>query len=750
MSKRATLVLAVLTAVMLAFILVYERHTLSSGELESRRGQVLDRFVRPRVSRIEIRRGDELVVAMVRDEEAEETLDTFDVGSWHLTEPVTGDADPDAIDGVLQACEALSARRTLEGISDDDRARFGLDAPRLVITLQVADETQVVRVGADDEEAGATYVEVEGTGRAHLVGRDFFEALDHDTDHFRSKELLADLVPRDVQRLTWRLGEIETRLERRDARWLASAPFEGWARRATVDAIIDVLVDARITRFVREGGEALLEAPRASLEVGLRERDGEGRDTGRSRVARLVVGAPCPAAEGAAADGAESPASYAVRVDDGPIACVAASALEAVLDASAPMRETRLLVATEDQIERLELGGAAPLELRRDEGAWKLVEGGSERIADDEGVAEYVRALRAQEAESFEPATPENLAARGLERPRGRVRAQRSDGDDAEEILVGVADTVGVWVRRGDEPVLARFVGDAEGLLAPDALRFRSREVVAREADDVVRLAIVRGGVEETLATENGAWRIEAPHALAADRVATRDVVRTLATLRALRWVAGETTPSMGLESPRVRARLEMREPPPADPHDHEGDEGHDENEGPDPATLPRTVEIVIGADTEGGAFARVVGEPAAFVVAEEVVRALAQPLVDRELLGLDTSSATRLTVTSGSGTFALERQEGRWMVDGRAAAPDATEAFLERLRSLRARGVVAYGQGAAGAASLVIEIAAATGDRRLEIGAAEGDWFHARRADLPVDFQLSRDVVDALTGYRP
>ncbi|GAB4196446.1 MAG: hypothetical protein OHK0013_03620 [Sandaracinaceae bacterium] len=742
MSKRATLVLAVITAVMLAFIVVYERHTLSSGELESRRGRVLDRFVRPRVSRIALRRGDELIVSLVRDAEAEETLDTFDVGTWHLTEPVTGDADPDAIDGVLQACESLSARRTLERVSDEDRRRFGLDAPRLVLTLHVADETQVVRVGADDEEAGATYVEVEGSGRVHLVGRDFFEALDHDTDHFRSKELFVDLVPRDVQRIGWRLGETETRLERRDDRWVVTAPLEGWARRSTVDALIDVLVDARIARFVHDGGEALVGSPRATVEVAIREREGEARGTERTRNARLVVGSACPAGE--ASEGSET---LAVRVDDGPIVCVPAGSLEALLDGDAPVRETRLLVVTEDQVERIEIGGSSPIVLRREDGAWEIGEGEQARPADDEGVAEYLRALREQEAESFEPATAENLAARGLDSPVRRVVVRRNDGAQVDEVRVGVSDTVGVWVRRGDEPVLARFVGSAVDLLAPSPLRFRSRELVAREPDDVLRLVIERGGVEEVLSTDNGAWRIEAPQALAADRVATRDLVRTLATLRAVRWLAEPATPVMGLDAPRVRVRLELREATAAeDDHDHVA-----EHEGTR-ASPPTSVELSIGAATEGGAYARLTGEPAVFVIADEVVRALAQPLVDRELVGLDTSSATRIAVTGARASFVLERgDDGRWSVDGRLAAPDATEAFLERLRSLRARGVVAYGPAGGGNAStLVVALSAPNGDHRIEIGAAEGDWYHVRRDDLPVDFQVSRDVVDALTGYRP
>ena len=92
--------------------------------------------------------------------------------------------------------------RTISNVSDADRVTFGLDHPRLTLTLQVADEQQVVRVGGDEEGTEGVFVEVEGTDAAYIVGRDFFEALDQNTDHFRSKRLVADFVPREVQRFS--------------------------------------------------------------------------------------------------------------------------------------------------------------------------------------------------------------------------------------------------------------------------------------------------------------------------------------------------------------------------------------------------------------------------------------------------------------------------------------------------------------------------------------------------------------------
>jgi hypothetical protein len=754
MRKETTFVLAGVTALMLGFIVFYEQGTLSSGELESRRGQVLDRLVRSRVHRIRLERAGELVVELERDREAEETLDTFDVGSWRLTAPVTGSADPDAIDSLLLACEGLSARRTLEHPSAEDRTQFGLDAPRIVLTLEVADETQVVHVGAHDDGLDADYVEVLGTDRVHLVGEDFFEALDQPTTQFRSRELFEDLATRDVTALRIRYAHpgadaTEAQLAFRERRWVASAPFEGWARQSAVTGAVDALVDARVARYLDDAA-SLVETPRVALTLTLKERDGEGRDTGRLREETVRVGEVCesqPSDEGAEL--------LAVRVGDGPVVCVAGRMLEALLASEPMLRETRLLAATDDQVERFVLGrgaadGSAPvLEVRRDEDRWELREGDTSRAADAAAVSEYLTALHTAEAESFEPAADENLAARGLDAPRMRLRFYRSDQDDlVESIDVGASDTVGVWVRRGAEPVIARFVGDVEALLDPSALRFRARDVITREADDVLSFSIVRDGIEERLATENGAWRIEAPSASSADRIATRDLVRALTSLRAARWVADEETPAMGFAAPRYRVHLTMREP--VAPSDESGEEGADAG-----TPQPTSLDLLVGGATDGGAFARLETERSVFVLSTDVLEAISQPLLDRELVALDTSSATRITLTVLSSTVVLDRSDGGWSSGGRVAAPDATAAFLERLRSLRARRVLGYTDATSlSSPQIVLAVDGPGGTRRLEIGGITGAGADAQApafvSDVGAMFALSPDIVDAVASYRP
>lgn len=733
MSKRTTWVLAAIALAMLVFIVVVEQHSLSTGELESRRGQVLDRFVRARVTELTLVRGDETIAHLVRDEGAEETLDTFDVGSWRVTEPVEGAADSDAVDALLQACEVASARRTLERVSASDRAQFGLAEPRFTLTFRVADEVHTLRVGGDDSTVDGTFVEVDESGTVHIVGRDFVEALDQDTDHFRSKELAPELRVPDVTRIVVRAGGVDTTLEPHGGRWIARTPFEGWVRRGSIDGLFDVLLDARVARFVHDGADALVASPEVRVQV-------DSSHEGAARASTWLIGAPCSASDGEAA-------TRAVRVDDGPVVCVLESALSGALGLGSNLRETRLMASPDEQIERIdfERGGETRLSVRRDGSEWKLVEGPGERAADENAVAEYARALRGTEAESFLPADDVALAAHGLDHPVARLVIHRSDESFEETIDVGTSDTVGVWIRRGDEPSIARFVGDLDELLGPSALRFRTREVLHREADDANSLVLERAGATEELAAENGTWRVTAPVALAADRIATRELIQALASLHAVRWVSDDVLPEHGLATPRLRVRIGFAAPEPE--HEHEHDEGDDH----DAPAGPATVTLVVGGATDGGAFARVDEVGGVFVIASEIVERLETPLADRELVAIDATLAESVHVVAGTTTLDIQRVDGDWRVGERVVDAEAMVSFFDRLRSLRASRAVRYGEGAIAAPAWSIELRGASGPPvRLEVASPTGDVALARHAGVPVEFAISADTARALAEFRP
>lgn len=730
MRKQTVLVLGVIAAALLAFIVFFERNTLSTREVEARRGRVLERFVRSRATQLELTRGDD-TITMVRDREEDETLSTFDVGTWRITAPIAVAAETDSVDSLLTALEYLEARRTLSDISSEDRQHFGLDAPRATLRFTVANETTTLLVGADADGQGGLYVALEGDARAFLVGQDFFEAVDHGIDHFRSKELFGDFAAPEARGIHLVNHELDATLERSGGRWFVRAPFDALARTQNVDPLIDTFLRVRAARFLAETAD---DASRARFGVG----DAAQRleITRRAPVGDaelpsvgMRVGGACP----------EHADELVVAVDRGPIVCVRSrdlTSLDVALDA---LRERRLFVSQDDQVDRLEFADVPePFDVRRVDSDWKLRRGGADSEADASAVADYMQLTRGAEADSYEPATEASLASHGLAGTHPVVRLHRTSEDYVEEVHVGSLDTVGVWVRRGDEAVITHFTGPVAEALIARPTYFASRTLVDRATDRVASVEITRGAVVERIArTDTGGYRIEAPAGLNADANSTDALARSIATLHALRWVSESAEPSQGLDAPRVvvHAMIDADAAAEGDP------------------SRPLDVTFEIGAPTEGGAFARRRGEPAVFVLATEFVDQVVRPLVDRDVIALPTTEVTGIVYERDGARVELTKTaDGSWSVGGGPANGEAVQALIDRLGSLRGRPH-AYGATAPFVSpGLRVTLRRDAGDAVLEVGElgldGEGAWYHARRPSNGIDVELSRETVDALRAF--
>jgi hypothetical protein len=735
MTKRSTIVLTVIAAVLFAAVL-YDQGRLSTGELAARRGRVIEAFVRPRVSRLEISHGDTRIV-LVRHQEEEETLDTFDVGTWTLAEPIESGADADAVDGVLSAMEWLDARRTLTGMTAEDRTRFGLDEPRARVAFRAGEQDFHIAVGGEDPRGEGIYVSGDDPAVVWIVGRDFFEALDHDADHFREKDLFPRFRSRDAQQVELTNVDTHVVVERAHGRFHMIEPVDSVARAATVEAVLSVFADVRATRFL---AETLAEADAATWGLATPTREVSITREDEPPL-RFRVGGPCPDHEG----------ELVALAGDGPVVCIGQSDVESLDVPLDRLRETRLVATADDRVESVELRhGDDAFTVRRNEGDWEVQVGdAAARPADESAVGELMRGLRAQEAEQFVPASEENLAAHGFTAESGTLTIHRTDEDVTEVVHVGSEDTVGIWVRRGDEAQIARFTGNARELLSTPAITFRSRRLAEREADDAEEVRITRGATTEVAASVDGQWRVREPVSIPADGAIVRDVAGAVGSLEAVRFVADHAAPEHGLDHPRYAITVRF-----AAAEDEDAD--HDDHEHHDDEAAPAATELIVhlGAETSGGAFATFGDDPAVFVAPASLVSLAAGPLASRDLFAISTSGITSITITGPNGTVALTSTDGTWTTPAGPAAEAPTTGLLDRLASLRAVGVEGYGAPLPGAPFVTIELTReGSSPTRLEIGPrVEAPTPHhiARMTDVGATLWLSTEIVDAFAAYRP
>lgn len=732
MNRKTTAALAIVAIALFAWITMFERHTLSSGEVEGRRARLVERFVRARVDRLELEREDHATVVLSYTRPDDGT-----VGDWRMLEPLETAADEDAVGALLGLLEWSDARRTLENVSAEDRERFGLDQPRITARLVMDGETLELEVGADEASGGGVYVTVDGGQTVAIAGRDVFEGLDHDAGHFRSKRLLERGVL-TADRVTLTSSEGERILTKDGERWMVGGRL---ASQGAVDEILQTLTDLEAERFVEAATDTPTLDARASRPAGADEANAE---EGTERVdVHLEVFGECPGhtSERVArmsVNGAGSGASGA-----GATVCVLASSLEPLQRDAEALQEMRPITLSDLELESLSLSrDGSTLDVSRDDdGGWQYRWGGAisgvTGAVDEQALSDWLRDLRRARATSIRAQGPSALAAYGLSPPVATLVIEAT-GERREELQVGALTTEGLFVRRGDEPAVLVLPASAAELLTPSPARLRPRQLTDAEEPDVKALSIQRGATTERFERDAADWRIVAPLEAPADRSAVREALRKLASLRALRFAADAPSPEHGLDSPRFVIRMRI---------EREGSEARD-------------VTLRIGSDTEDGAFARLEGEPGIFVVSPALVDSLQGPLVSRDLLATPSYELEGITIETDARTLALRQDGGRFVTDDGPADEERTSDLTQAISRFRARDATAYGPPAP-ADGLTpprarIRVQRAEGadppvSYEILVGAPDGEGMvHVRRADLAVGLRVEEAVIDAVLAYEP
>ncbi|MFT3922658.1 MAG: DUF4340 domain-containing protein [Myxococcales bacterium] len=537
MSQRAVLVLAALTALLVGYVLVFERTSLTSKELDARKGRVLGSFVRERVDRLELQRGGKAVVL------ERKPLEDGTLGAWQMLEPERTEADQDAVDQVLGELEWLSARRTLENVSAADAKAFGLSAPRYRIWYRAGDERHLLAVGKPDVHGESVYVRTDDADSAYVVPKTLTEALDHSSGHFRGKDILgASIVIGWVRKVEIDHGDQKLVLSRGegDAPWWfevsdATQGPKGFADGGHIDGSLSALDDLKATRYLEPGplltgAQVALAKPEIAVRVSILP--DQKREDQSPRLVELRVAGPCPdhADERLAQAGAK-----------GPVVCVAADALKPFSADFSTFRRQGLLGVDPSQVEAFELSaGGRKLSLKRDGENWV---GAAKENVDREAVELWLSQLAALRASEFLPLSP------GPEQARMTLTLA---GSKRESLVVRGALAKGsLPVQRGEEPLLSVFPAALLDLLRSGSPTFHQSDALGRPAAERVRpdrgacarlcarARAERGGVV-------GGWAGAAAFGRAAGpRVAEDTAQDACAVLR-----GGEAAPRAGLEHP--------------------------------------------------------------------------------------------------------------------------------------------------------------------------------------------------------
>lgn len=167
-------------------------------------------------------------------------------GKWSITEPRLLAADQDAVSSLVSTLSSLSSDRLVDE-TIEDKAAFGLDAPKLTVTVKKKDAaTHTLIFGDDTPTGGNVFTMLEGDPRLFTVASWTRSTLDKRQDDLRDRRLLtvdADRLSR--VELTARNETIEFGRNAANE-WQILKPRPGRADSSQVEELLRVLREAKM------------------------------------------------------------------------------------------------------------------------------------------------------------------------------------------------------------------------------------------------------------------------------------------------------------------------------------------------------------------------------------------------------------------------------------------------------------------------------------------------------------------------
>jgi hypothetical protein len=705
---RTSIILGGVALVLLGFILVFERGSVSTRERDERKGKILDAFVRDRVSRIEIQRKG-VTTVLVRDD-AKGDVPTE--ASFRVMAPYAAEADREAVESLLAALEWITPRRSLGEASAQDRTQFGFDKPRFRVSFEAGHDRGAFSIGAPSNDAAGAYLQTSNDKRTYVVGQDLVEALDHEPDYFHTKTLHKGVSAYSVDKLRIRDAQGEHLIEKRGELYWLQRPEPALASEPVLTEVVEALDALKASRFVIEKPASLdtygLSSPSLLLAVDSRSFDDNQtkKYEGKPEHLELRIGSACKGHE----------AESYVRADEGPVMCATDADLAKLKKSAAELRETRLCVLNDGEIRSVDLrAGKRQLRVEQtDDGhKYRVLEDGKEResgTVDETALSDWLKSLRGATAVAFEddPTQTVGPVAVAMTFERGKDKAPY-------EVRVGRTQGDRVAVSRAGEKSFAWFGKNVLPLVSASAVKFRKPRVLDVDPGTFSKLTLSGAGrAEEVVVKQGERYLLEQPRAAAgeqAERPTVEEIARLVSKLDAVRFIADAPAPEHGLAQPAYVVRI-----------DYTG-------------KTPGTHTLKLGAATDGGRFAQLDAEPAVFIAAPALVRQLEGPLVSRSALAVP-----------------LEQLAG---LEGR-------QDLAKSIATLRASQAVHYGKALPDEGfdkpQLKLALQPAQGaswhGRTLLFGRPVGPEptadIYARRTDLDVTFTVPRSALEALGEAQP
>ena len=184
---------------------------------------------------------------------------------WSLVHPIEAHADLGVTNGLVGRL-STGQMAAIEAESTDALESFGLDTPRLTVTVGLGSSAATLLIG-DATPAGTVYARDAVRNLVFTVSESLLTELEQGVDEYRRKNLFAFRpfnatvleIDRDDER--WKFEKVEATAEGDADRWRRTAPDEGDVEPNVMDDLLAKLSNLRAESFVASRDGTGLDAP---------------------------------------------------------------------------------------------------------------------------------------------------------------------------------------------------------------------------------------------------------------------------------------------------------------------------------------------------------------------------------------------------------------------------------------------------------------------------------------------------------
>lgn len=212
------------------------------AEQKEKSARLFEGLERSKVRSLRLEKAGKLVALVSRAD---------DKAPWKIAEPLPADADESAVNAMVDAALGLKQKSDLG--TETDVKPYGLDAPRLRVTLKLDDgKEQGVEVGLDNPFDSTVYLRKSGEPTIRIAEGTSKSPFEKELFDLRDKRVAHLEESAEVQRLEVLGGPVSYTLVKDGKEWKLEAPVKGLADSGTADRLVGTLKSLKATRVQLE------------------------------------------------------------------------------------------------------------------------------------------------------------------------------------------------------------------------------------------------------------------------------------------------------------------------------------------------------------------------------------------------------------------------------------------------------------------------------------------------------------------